>query len=160
MAPPRRVAPTDLDELPMEPSRQRRGRLRRGGPRTPLPLVGLIAVCAGIGVAYVGQVAHATQATYEASQLQSDQQQLRNDASRLDDELARLSATERIVQAAQDMGMRPASKWGYVAAHNGDVMITPHAVVAVNGAPSDSLQSLIAAIGGAVGLSAPEQAAP
>ena len=37
-----------------------RVRTRRGGPRAPLPLLPLIGLCAGIGIAYVAQTAHIT----------------------------------------------------------------------------------------------------
>ena len=74
-----RVAAQSVDRLPVDvPARY--ARLRRGGPRTPLPLVPLIAIGAGIGIAYVSQSAHATQATYQASNLASQQQQLRGQA--------------------------------------------------------------------------------
>jgi hypothetical protein len=94
------------------PARPRRG---RGSPRTPLPLLPIIAVAAGIGVAYVAQTAHATQSTYEATSLAADQTQLRQEDQRLGDELGRLRSAERIVSAAHKMGMRPASQWSYVA---------------------------------------------
>ena len=104
-----RVAAQSVDRLPVDvPARY--ARLRRGGPRTPLPLVPLIAIGAGIGIAYVSQSAHATQATYQASNLASQQQQLRGQAGQLNDELARLESSERIVSAAQQLGMRDAAK--------------------------------------------------
>lgn len=113
--------------VPFTESDGRRTRGRRGGPRTPLPLLPVIAVCAGIAIAYVSQTAHATQATYETTSLAADQQTLRQQAQQLGDDLDRLESAERIVAAAQAMGMRPAARWAYVAS----------APVAVVG-PSDS----------------------
>lgn len=110
----------------------RRPRLRRGGPRTPLPLLPLIAAAAGIGVAYVSQSAHTTAATYAASSLAAQQQQLSAQSQQLGDELARLESSERIVAAAQRLGMRPADRWAYVA--SSDVVVLP-------AAPSQQLAS-------------------
>lgn len=112
----------------MEDPPQRRTRLRRGGPRTPLPLLPLIAVAAGIGIAYVNQTAHATSASYHAAQLAAQRDQLRIADSQLQDELGRLESSERIVAAAQQFGMRPASQWAYVAAQ--PVIVIPSAVSA------------------------------
>ncbi len=145
---------SDLTAVPIEPVQIRRSRTRRGGPRTPLPLVGLIAIAAGVGVAYVAQVAHATQATYEASQLQRDESQLRTEASRLDDQLARLHATERVVAAAQQLGMRPAGQWAYVASQKVVVIEVPNPKPATQVASGDPLQHFIAVIGGAFGVEA------
>jgi hypothetical protein len=104
-----------IEQLPLdEPGR--RQRLRRGGPRTPLPLLPVIAVAAGIGVAYVSQSAHTTEATYEASRLAAQQRQLVSRDQQLSEELARLESSERIVSAAQQLGMRPANQWASVAA--------------------------------------------
>jgi cell division protein FtsL len=120
----RRTGTNDFDELPPEES-GRRVRLRRGGPRTPLPLLPLIAVAAGIGVAYVGEVAHATKATYQESTLAAREQQLHNDATQLQAELARLQSSERIVAAAQGLGMRPANKWAYAPAQPVQMVAPP-----------------------------------
>ncbi|MFN2582612.1 MAG: hypothetical protein ABR498_07720 [Candidatus Dormibacteria bacterium] len=111
------VITEELDELPMEAARPRRPRLRRGGPRTPLPLLPLIAVAAGVGVAYVSQSAHTTAATYAASNLAAQRQQLDAQSRQLGDELARLESSERIVSAAQRLGMRPPTSWTYVSGH-------------------------------------------
>ena len=80
-----------------------------------MPLLPLIAVAAGVGIAYVSQTAHSTQATYHVATLTTEQQQLRAQDQRLGDDLARLESSERIVAAAQRLGMRPASSWTYVA---------------------------------------------
>ena len=114
-APSVRESGDDVGRFPLDPP-GRRARLRRGGPRTPLPLLPVIAIVAGIGIAYVGQVAHATRTTYQASSLTAQQQRLHSDAAQLQDELARLEASERIVAAAQGLGMRPADRWGYATA--------------------------------------------
>src|SRR5690242_16611589 len=102
-------------DVPMEAQQPRRSRLRRGGPRTPLPLLPLIALAAGVGIAYVNQTAHATSATYQLAKLSSQHDQLRIEDEQLSDELARLQSSERIVSAAQQFGMRPAGQWVYVA---------------------------------------------
>src|ERR1700731_4130782 len=102
-----------VDDVPFEPV-VRGLRIRRGGPRTPLPLLPVIAVAAGIGIAYVNQTAHVTTATYQATRLASQKQQLVAQNSQLNAELSRLESSERIIAAAQEMGMRPAAKWGFV----------------------------------------------
>ena len=119
--PDRHASAEDLGQLPLdEPAR--RQRLRRGGPRTPLPLLPLIAIAAGIGVAYVSQSAHTTEATYHVSNLQAKQQQLTTQDQQLSDELSQLESSERIVAAAQKLGMRPASQWAYVASQPAQLM--------------------------------------
>lgn len=129
-----------IEQLPLdEPGR--RQRLRRGGPRTPLSLLPLIAVAAGIGVAYVSQSAHTTAATYEASRLAAQQQQLAAQNQQLSEELARLESSERVVSAAQQLGMRPASQWSSVAAQ--PVQVMPPAQE-TSGAPADPAHELIA----------------
>ena len=144
-----RVAAQSVDRLPVDvPARY--ARLRRGGPRTPLPLVPLIAIGAGIGIAYVSQSAHATQATYQASNLASLQQQLRGQAGQLNDELARLESSERIVAAAQQLGMRPANRWAYVTPHQVDV-IPAAPTPKTAGTSSGALQQFVGALSGASG---------
>ena len=106
---------SDADRFPLDVP-ERRMRLRRGGPRTPLPLLPVIAVAAGIGIAYVSQIAHATKTTYQATSLAAQQQHLRSDETQLQSELSRLESAERIVSAAQGLGMRPADRWGYTTA--------------------------------------------
>ena len=139
----------DVDLLPVEPS-ARRSRLRRGGPRTPLPLLPLIAVGAGIGIAYVSQTAHATQSTYRATSLSAQQQHLHTEYLQLSDELARLQSSERIVSAAQHLGMRPASSWAYIASQPVQVLPTSSPqLTATSG--GDALQQLVAALSGAAG---------
>jgi cell division protein FtsL len=76
----------------------------------------VIAVAAGVGIAYVSQIAHATKTTYQATSLATQQQRLRSDEAQLQAELARLESAERIVAAAQGLGMHPADRWGYATA--------------------------------------------
>lgn len=142
----------DLSGVPLDESPARRTRLRRGGPRTPLPLLPLIAALAGVGVAYVSQSAHSTQATYQAVSLASQNEQLRNQDSQLGDELARLESAERIVVAAQQFGMRPAGRWSYVAGQLQPVVKVPAPQLATQPRSGDPLQQFVAAIGGAVGV--------
>ena len=143
-----------LADVPLEPARPRYGRQRRGGPRTPLPLMGLIAICTGIGLAYVAQVAHVTQATYQTSQLQSDGMQLRTQVSQLDDQLARLKATERIVSAAQQLGMRPAAQWTFVTAPRTAVIPPNTQTTLAAPANTGALQRLAGFIGDIIGVAA------
>ncbi|MBV8194231.1 MAG: hypothetical protein JOY80_01740 [Candidatus Dormibacteraeota bacterium] len=140
-----------IDDLPMDVG-EPRARLRRGGPRTPLPLVPLIAIAAGVGLGYVSQSAHTTQATYEASALASQQRQLQGQNAQLGDELARLESSERIVAAAQQLGMRPAGSWAYVASQPVQVL-PPSPAPREASSSSDALQQLVGALSGAAGSS-------
>jgi hypothetical protein len=142
----------DLAGVPLDEAPPRRTRLRRGGPRTPLPLLPLIAALAGVGVAYISQSAHSTQATYQAASLSVQNQQLRNQDSQLGDDLARLESAERIVAAAQKLGMRPAGHWSYVDATLKPVVTLPAPLYATNPAGSDPLQQFVAAVGDAFGV--------
>lgn len=140
--PDRHASAENLEQLPLdEPAR--RQRLRRGGPRTPLPLLPVIAIAAGIGVAYVSQSAHTTEATYQVSNLSAQQQQLTSQNQQLTEELSRLESSERIVAAAQQIGMRPASQWAYVASQPAEVMPPAPAQTASS---SDPARDLIAAL--------------
>jgi len=140
----RHASADHIEQLPLdEPAR--RQRLRRGGPRTPLPLLPLIAIAAGIGCAYVSQSAHTTQATYEASRLAAQQQQLTARSQQLGEELARLESSERVVSAAQQLGMRPASRWSSVAAQPVQVMPQMPAQE-TSGSPADPARELVAAL--------------
>lgn len=150
----------DLAGVPLDEMPTRRTRLRRGGPRTPLPLLPLIAALAGVGVAYVSQSAHSTQATYQATALAQQNQQLRGQASQLGDNLARLESAERIVSAAQKLGMRPAGHWSYVDAQLKPVVDLPAPLRATQPRSGDPLQQLVAAIGGALGVHGTQGASP
>jgi hypothetical protein len=130
----------------MDEPLQLRPRLRRGGPRTPVPLLLVIAVAAGVGIAYVNQSAHATSATYRAAQLASQQQQMRVEDEQLHDDLARLESSERIVAAAQLYGMRPANRWAYVGP---PVVVVPAPPQAQEtGAHDGVVQRFLAALSG------------
>ena len=144
--------PDDLSGVPLDESPARRTRLRRGGPRTPLPLLPLIAVLAGVGVAYVSQSAHSTQSTYQAASLASKNEQLRSQDTQVGDELARLESAERIVAAAQQFGMRPVGRWSYVDAQLKPVVNLPTPQLATRDRPGDPLQRVVALIGGAFGV--------
>jgi cell division protein FtsL len=137
------------DDVPFEPL-VRRLRIRRGGPRTPLPLLPVIAVAAGIGIAYVNQAAHVTTATYQATRLASQQQQLIAQDSQLNAELSRLQASSWIITAAQNMGMRPAAKWAFVVAAPHNVITSPPAEQ-LTGSDTSTLQQLVGALDGAFG---------
>jgi hypothetical protein len=140
----------DVDHFPLD-APHRRIRLRRGGPRTPLPLLPLIAIAAGVGIAYVNQTAHTTQATYRATELTAQQQQLRSEDALLGDELARLQSSERIVAAAQQLGMRPADKWAYTASHAVPIVPAGAATQLTGGIDQSALQQLVAELLGAFG---------
>ncbi|MFZ0919848.1 MAG: hypothetical protein WB807_12260 [Candidatus Dormiibacterota bacterium] len=137
-----------VDDVPFEPL-VRRLRIRRGGPRTPLPLLPVIAVAAGIGIAYVNQTAHVTTATYQATKLASHQQQLAALDSQLGAELARLESSERIIASAQVMGMRPAAKWAFVVAAPHGVITSPPDEQLTGSDTSSTLQQLVGALDGA-----------
>jgi cell division protein FtsL len=148
------------DDLAVALSRPRRPRTRRGGPRTPLPLLPIIGICAGIGIAYVSQTAHLTQATYQASSLAAQQQQLQAQASQLDDELARLRSSARINAAATQLGMKPPARWAYVAAAAQPVNVpaAPETVAGAGDTTADPVQRLVAALSGTFGPSEAEAA--
>jgi cell division protein FtsL len=148
------------DDLDAQASRPRRPRTRRGGPRTPLPLLPVIGIVAGIGIAYVSQTAHLTQATYQAADLATQQRQLQTQAQQLDSQLAQLSSSARIDAAAQELGMRPPAKWAYVAAVSQPVSVPPLAAVADSGGATtgDPVQRLVAALSGTFGPSEAEAA--
>ncbi len=136
-----------VDDVPFEPL-VRRLRIRRGGPRTPLPLLPVIAIAAGIGIAYVNQTAHVTTDTYQATRLASQQQQLVTQDSQLNAELSRLESSERIIASAQHMGMRPAARWAFVVAAPHGVITSPP--VQLTGSDTKSaLQQLVGALDGA-----------
>jgi len=139
-----------VDEVPFEPL-VRRLRIRRGGPRTPLPLLPVIAVAAGIGIAYVNQTAHVTTATYQATRLESRQQQLSAENLQLGAELSRLESSERIIYAAQQMGMRPAEKWARVVAAPHNVISSPPEEQLTGDDSGTALQQLVGALDGAFG---------
>ena len=141
-------------------SRRRRPRTRRGGPRTPLPLLPIIGICAGIGIAYVSQTAHLTQASYQANSLAATQQQLQQQAQQLGDELDRLRSSSRISQAATQLGMKPPAKWAYVTASAQPVSVPGSAENASNGGntTTDPVQRLVAALSGTFGPSEAEAA--
>jgi hypothetical protein len=142
----------DLAGVPLDETPACRTRLRRGGPRTPLPLLPLIAALAGVGVAYVSQSAHSTQGTYQAAALSAQNLQLRSQDSQLGEDLARLESAERIVAAAQQLGMRPAGRWSYVDAQLKPVVNVPAPALASRPGSSDPLQQFVATVGGAFGV--------
>ena len=139
-----------VDDVPFEPL-VRRLRIRRGGPRTPLPLLPVIAIAAGIGIAYVNQTTHVTTATYQATHLESVQQQLAAENLQLGAELSRLESSERIIQSAQEMGMRPAEKWARVVAAPHNVISSPPEEQLTGDDTGTTLQQLVGALDGAFG---------
>jgi cell division protein FtsL len=126
-------ADPSADALPLSAPPSRRDRRRRGGPRTPLPLLPIIAVCAGIGLAYVSQTAQATQATYDQTSLIQKQQQLTLEDQQLGSQLAELSASTRIIEQAQRLGMVTDGTWSYAVAPAAQVVTPPATEL---GAPS------------------------
>ena len=138
----------------------RRGRRRRGGPRTPLPLLPFILLVAVIGIAYVGQSAHLTQATYQATRLAAERSSLREESSRLGAELDRLRSGARIDAAAQSLGMRPPSRWAYVAAVPAPVDVPAGPAPLDRPAGGDAMQRVVAALRGSFGADEAEAAAP
>jgi cell division protein FtsL len=141
-----------VDDVPFEPL-VRRLRVRRGGPRTPLPLLPVIAIAAGVGIAYVNQTAHVTTATYQATKLAAEQQVLLAQDGQLSAELARLGSSERIIAAAQSLGMHPAARWERVVASPAPVIGAP-ATEQLTSSSDSTLQQLVAALAGAFGGSA------
>jgi len=148
------------DDLDAQAARPRRPRTRRGGPRTPLPLLPVIGICAGIGIAYVSQTAHLTQSTYEAASLATEQRQLQSQTQQLDAELARLRSSSRIDAAAQEYGLKPPARWAYVTAAPQPVNVPPVPAVADSNAAGsgDPMQRLVAALSGTFGPSEAEAA--
>jgi hypothetical protein len=144
----------------LEPAGRRSRRRRGGGPRTPLPLLPFILLVAVIGIAYVAQSAHLTQATFDATRLTAEQSALRDENSRLGDALDRLRSGARIDAAAQAMGMRPPSKWAYVAAVPPPVSVPAAPAPLGRPAGGDAMERLVAALRGSFGTDEAEAAAP
>jgi hypothetical protein len=113
-------------------------------------LLPVIAIAAGIGIAYVNQTAHVTTATYQATRLESRQQQLVAENLQLGGELSFLESSERIIASAQEMGMRPASKWDLVVAAPHNVITSPPEQLTSTDT-GDTLQQLVGALDGAFG---------
>ncbi len=65
---------------------------------------------------------------------------------------ARLSATVRIVDAAQHLGMQPASHWAYVNGKRVTVIPAAKGSTASTQPASDPVQRFIAALGSVFGL--------
>lgn len=151
-----------VPEVPdgLEPAGRRSRRRRGGGPRTPLPLLPFILLVAVIGIAYVAQSAHLTQATFDATRLAAEQASLRDENNRLGDELDRLRAGSRIGAAAQAMGMRPPSRWAYVASVPAPVDVPAAPAPLGRPAGGDAMERLVAALRGSFGTDEAEAAAP
>jgi len=148
-------------EVPIEEQRPQRHRTRRGGPRTPIPLLPIITVVAGIAIAYVAQTAHLTQATYQATSLAAQQASLRQQDARLGEELDRLRSSARIDAAAQQLGMRPPARWAYVPSTSVTATLTvPSAPAPATPAPGggDPVQRLVALLSGQFGPAEAEAA--
>jgi hypothetical protein len=126
------------DALPLSAPASRRDRRRRGGPRTPLPLLPIIAVCAGIGLAYVSQTAQATQANYDQTSLIHQQQQLTLEDQQLGSQLGELSASARIIESAQRLGMVTGGTWAYAVAPAARVATPPATELAAPSTQSGS----------------------
>jgi len=147
---PANAAAGNVDDVPFEPQ-ARRLRIRRGGPRTPLPLLPVIAIAAGVGIAYVNQTAHVTTATYQATRLAATQQQLAAQAGQLNNELAQLESSERIIAAAQHLGMHPAARWAFVVSGPSHVITSPPDDELTSSKSGSTLEQLVAGLVGAFG---------
>lgn len=141
-------ADPSADALPLNATSSRRDRRRQGGPRTPLPLLPIIAVCAGIGLAYVSQTAQATQATYDQTRLISTQQQLTLQDQALASQLSELSASARIIESAQRLGMVTGGTWAYAVAPAAQVATPPATELAAP--PTQSGSSVLGEFGSAL----------
>jgi cell division protein FtsL len=144
----------------MDAVRPRRARLRRGGSRTPFPLLPLIGIIAGVAIAYVSQTAHVTQRSYQVAALTAEQAQLSADNQRLGDQLDRLTSAERVDAAAQQLGMRPAAQWSYVAAPAPVVAAPPAPQPARDSQNTDALTRIVAVLSGSFGTRNAEAAGP
>jgi hypothetical protein len=133
----RRTAVTPAGALPGSAPHTRRERRGRGGPRTPLPLLPIIAICAGIGLAYVSQTAQATQANYDQTNLIQEQQQLTAQDLQLGAQLSQLSASARVIDEAQSLGMVTGGTWSYAVAPAADVVTAPATELAAPSPASD-----------------------
>jgi cell division protein FtsL len=141
----RRAAAPSATGLPLNAPTVRRDRRRRGGPRTPLPLLPVIAVCAGIGLAYVSQTAQATQANYDQTALIHEQQQLTAQDQQLGVQLGQLSASARIIESAQRLGMVTGGTWSYAVAPAAQLVTAPATELAA--APAQPGGSALGALG-------------
>jgi cell division protein FtsL len=121
----RRALAPSTSALPLHEPAERRDRRRRGGPRTPLPLLPVIAVCAGVGLAYVSQTAQATQANYDQTTLIHEQQQLTAQDQQLAVQLGQLSASARVIDLAQRLGMVTGGTWSYAVAPAAQLVTAP-----------------------------------
>lgn len=111
----------------------------------------MIAVITGVAVAYVSQTAHVTQRTYQVAALTSEQAQLSADSQLLGDQLDRLTSAERVDAAAQQLGMRPAAQWSYIAAPAPVVAAPPAPKQASDPQNTDALTRLVAVLSGSFG---------
>lgn len=133
-----------------------RMRNRRGGPRAPLPLLPLIGLCAGVGIAYVAQSAHLTQTSYQETTLVAQQQDLQRDDASLGDQLARMRSPSRIAAAAQRLGLHPPAHWAYVVAVPPPIATPPRAGDGASPTPgADPLEHVVQAMSGSFTGSGP-----
>jgi len=107
-------------------------------------------MCAGVGIAYVSQTAHGTQTTYQAAGLTAERDSLRKENEQLVNELGRLRSAERVVTAAQRLGMRPAGQWMYVASAPASVVPPPRQLTGAGTGPDggNAAARLVAALRG------------
>ena len=147
-------------DVPVDARSEARTRTRRGGPRTPVPLLPIIALVAGVGIAYVSQTAHLTTSTYQATQLAAEQSDLQQQDTRLSDELDRLRSSARIEAAAQKLGMQPPASWAYVPASQTRVTVPGAPGNGASQPPQDPVQKLVALLSGEFGPTEAEAASP
>jgi hypothetical protein len=78
-----------------------------------------------VGLAYVSQTAQATQANYDQTSLIQREQVLSAQDQQLGAQLGQLSASARIIDQAQSLGMVTGGNWSYAVAPAAKLVTTP-----------------------------------
>ncbi len=111
LAPERTTQRRRDDTVPFDAPLRSTSRERRRSRSAPWFLLPLLAVVTGVGVAYVGEHATATQDSYVLAGLTQTNTTLQNQDNSLGSQLETLKSTERIIALAQGLGMRPSQQW-------------------------------------------------